>query len=62
MTDFSVGPGVAQAISDNGDEARSDERYIILDEGNKISLTFGRDAQYFWLEADNRVDRVPFLV
>jgi hypothetical protein len=29
VTDFSVGPGVAQAISDNQDEARSDEMFII---------------------------------
>lgn len=57
---FSVGLGVAQAIADNGDEARSDERFIILDEGHKVSLTFGRDAQYYWLEEDNRVNRVPF--
>ena len=60
MTDFVVGPGVAQAISDNNDEARSDERYIIMDEGHKVSLTFGRDGQYFWYEEDNRVNRVPF--
>jgi len=60
MTDYNIGTGVAQAIADNGDEARSDERYIIMDEGHKVSLTFGRDAQYFWLEEDNRVNRVPF--
>lgn len=60
MTEWNVGPGVAQAIADKGDEARSDERYIILDEGHKISLTFGRDAQYFWYEEDNRVNRLPF--
>jgi hypothetical protein len=60
MTDFAVGPGVAQAIADNADEARSDERYIILDEGNKISLTFARDAQYYYYEADGTVRRLPF--
>jgi len=60
MADFNVGPGVAQAIADNNDEARSDERYIIMDEGHKISLTFGRDAQYFWYEEDNATNRVPF--
>jgi hypothetical protein len=51
---------VAQAIVENNDEARSDERYIILDEGHRISLTFARDATYYWLEEDNRVSRVPF--
>jgi hypothetical protein len=58
--DFNVGPGVVQAIADSGDEARSDERYIVLDEGHKISLTFGRDAQYFYYEEDGRVNRSPF--
>ena len=60
MSEFSVGPGVQQAMADNGDEARSDERYIILDDGHRISLTFGRDAQYYWYEEDNRVNRCPF--
>ena len=61
MTDtYTIGPGVAQAIADNSDEARSDERYIILDEGHKISLTFGRDAVYYWIEEDGRVNRTPF--
>jgi hypothetical protein len=60
VTDFSVGPGVAQAIADNGDEARSDEQFIILDEGHKISRTFGRDGIYYWIEEDNRTSRTPF--
>jgi hypothetical protein len=60
VTDFSVGPGVQQAITDAGDEARSDEQFIILREGDKISQTFGRDAQYFWIERDNSVKRSPF--
>jgi hypothetical protein len=60
MADFNVGPGVAQTMADSGDEPRSDERFLILDEGRKISLTFGRDAQYFWYQEDNRVNRSPF--
>jgi len=60
MSDYSIGPGVQQAMADNGDEPRSDERYIILDEGHRISLTFGKLAQYFWYEEDNAVNRVPF--
>jgi hypothetical protein len=60
MTDYSIGPGVAQAIADNGDEPRSDERYVIMDEGSKVSLTLGRDAQYWYYEADNKVNRLPF--
>jgi hypothetical protein len=60
MTDYNIGPGVQQAISDNGDEPRSDERFIILDEGHKVSLTFARDATYFWYEEDNRTNRCPF--
>jgi hypothetical protein len=60
MTDWNIGPGVAQAIAANSDEARSDERFVILDEGHKISLTLGRDAQYWYYEEDNRVNRCPF--
>jgi hypothetical protein len=60
MADYTIGPGVQQAIADAGDEPRSDEQYIILTEGHKISQTFGRDAIYYWLEEDNRVQRVPF--
>lgn len=60
MTDYIIGPGVAQAIADNGDEARSDEQYVILEPGHKISVTYGRDAQYFWYEEDGRVNRSGF--
>jgi hypothetical protein len=60
MTDYSVGPGVAQAIADNSDEARSDERYLVMDEGNRISLTLARDAQYWYYESENAVKRCPF--
>ena len=60
MTTYTIGPGVAQAIADAGDEPRSDEQYIILDEGHKISQTFARDAVYYWLEEDNVVRRSPF--
>lgn len=58
---FSVGPGVADAIAANGDEARSDERFIILDEGHKVSLTVAKLALYLWIQEDNAVSRVPFL-
>lgn len=60
MADFSVGPGVAQAMADAGDEPRSDEQFVILAEGHKVSQTFGRDAVYYWLEEDNRTNRCPF--
>lgn len=60
MPDFNVGPGVQQAIADNGDEARSDEQFIILVDGNKISQTFARDSIYYWIERDNSVKRSPF--
>jgi hypothetical protein len=60
MADFNVGPGVAQAIADNGDEARSDEQFVILTDGDKVSQTFGRDAIYYWLERDNSVKRSTF--
>jgi len=57
---FVVGPGVAQAIADNNAEARSDERYIIMDEGHKVSLTFATDGTYYWYEEDGTVQRCPF--
>ena len=60
MTDYSVGPGVAQAMADAGDEPRSDEQFVILTPGSKVSQTFGRDAIYYWLEEDNRTQRSPF--
>lgn len=60
MTDFNVGPGVQAALEANQDEARSDEQFIILTDGQKISQTFARDAVYYWLEADNSVKRSPF--
>jgi len=60
MTDYVIGPGVAQAIADNGDEPRSDEQFIILEPGDKVSQTFARDGVYWWYERDNAVRRVPF--
>lgn len=60
MTDFVIGPGVAQAIADAEDEPRSDEQYVILVPGDKISQTFARDAVYYWIEKDNSVRRSPF--
>jgi hypothetical protein len=60
MTDYSIGPGVAQAIADNNDEARSDEIFVILRDGDKVSQTFGRDRIYYWIERDNAIRMSPF--
>jgi hypothetical protein len=60
VSDFSIGPGVQQAMSDAGDEPRSDEQYVILAEGRMVSQTYGRDAVYVWYQADNAVRRTPF--
>lgn len=60
MTAYVIGPGVAQAIADAGDEPRSDEQFIILEPGHKISQTFGRDGVYWYYEEDNRTSRLPF--
>ena len=59
-TEWVVGPGVAEAMANAGDEPRSDEQFVILQEGHKISQTFGRDAVYYWLQEDNAVRRTPF--
>lgn len=55
-----IGPGVADAIAAAGDEPRSDEQFIILYEGHKVSQTFGRDAVYYYLQEDNATRRVVF--
>jgi hypothetical protein len=60
VPDFSVGPGVAASIAEHNDEARSDELFVILTPGEKVSQTMGRDAVYYWLEHDNAVRRSPF--
>jgi len=60
MTDYSIGPGVLAAMTEAQDEPRSDEQFIILDAGHKISQTFGRDAVYWYYEEDNATHRVPF--
>ena len=60
MSDYVIGPGVVEAIAAAGDEPRSDEQFVILEPGHKVSQTFGRDAMYYWLEEDNRTNRVPF--
>ena len=57
---FNVGEGVQAAVEANGAELRSDERFIILDEGHKVSMTFATDGVYYWYEEDNRTSRTPF--
>ena len=57
---FVIGPGVANAMHEAGDEPRSDEQFIIMRAGNQVSQTFGRDAVYYWIERDNRTSRVVF--
>ena len=61
MTDsYSIGPGVQQAMADNGDSPRSDEQFIILREGHKVSMTFSTGGVYYYYEEDNRTQRCPF--
>ena len=59
-TQYNIGPGVQQAMQDAGDEPRSDEQYIVLEPGHKISQCFGRDAIYWYYEEDDRTSRLPF--
>lgn len=54
--EYSIGPGVAQKMIDSGDEPRSSEMYF----ADGISQTVGRDALYYYIQADNRTNRVPF--
>lgn len=60
MADFNVGPGVAAAIAQDGGEIRSDEIYLIMTEGQKISRTFATTGVYYYYEADNSTQRTPF--
>lgn len=60
MEEFSIGPGVQASMTEHADEPRSDEQFLILLDGDKISQTFGRDAIYYWIERDNSVKRSPF--
>ena len=55
---FSIGAGVKQALADAGDEARSDESFNNPVAG--VSTTMGRDAVYYYVQEDNRVNRLPF--
>lgn len=60
MPEFVVGEGVAASIAEHQDEARSDEQFVILREGDRVSQTWARDAQYIYYERDNAVRRLPF--
>lgn len=60
MTDFNVGPGVQAAIEQDGGEARSDERFIILSEGDRVSMTMATSGVYYYYERDNETKRTPF--
>lgn len=53
---FNVGPGVKDAIAAAGDEARSHEMYLT----DGVSVTYARDAVYYYMKEDNRVNRLPF--
>jgi len=60
VADFNIGPGIQQKIAETGDEARSDEQFIILTPGEKVSQTICRDSIMYWLERDNVVQRSVF--
>ena len=53
---YNIGPGVEAAMQQAGDEPRSSEMYFA--EG--ISQTVGRDGLYYYIQADNKTNRVPF--
>lgn len=60
MSEYVIGPGVADAIAADGGEARSDEQYLILTEHHKVSETHATTGIYYWYEEDNAVRRVSF--
>ena len=52
---FAIGPGVRQAITDAGDEARGNEVYFSA----SYSLTPGRDFAYLYSIEANQTYKVP---
>lgn len=60
MPEYSVGPGIQQLMAERGDEARSNEVFLVQTPGSKVSQAMGRDAIYYWLEVDNATRVVPF--
>ena len=60
MSEFTIGEGVQVAMYNAGDEPRSNEMYIVTEQGRSISQTYGRDAIYVWYESDGAVRRTPF--
>lgn len=60
MAEYSVGQGVADAISASGGEPRSDEIYIIMDEGRKVSRTMATTGVFYYYQEDNQTFWCPF--
>ena len=60
MAEFTIGPGVQQALQAANDEPRSDEVYYYDATGQlAYSVTQGRDAIYRWTPQDG-TKRLPF--
>ena len=57
---YSVGQGVLDMIAEHGAEPRSDEIYIIMDEGRKVSRTMATDGVYYYYQEDNTTSWCPF--
>lgn len=60
MAEYSIGPGIADAIAANGAEPRSDEQYLVMDEGRRVSRVFATDGVYYWYQEDNSTFRCSF--
>jgi 3-hydroxyisobutyrate dehydrogenase-like beta-hydroxyacid dehydrogenase len=60
MAEFLVGPGIQAALEANDDSARSDEIFVLLTPGEKVSQVFGTKGIYYWMEHDNVVVRSAF--
>jgi hypothetical protein len=61
---YVVGAGIKRAMDDHNDVPRSDESDVVYADPpngkHRISRAYGRDAEYYYLEEDNRVVRLPF--
>lgn len=57
---YVIGPGVQAMMAEFDDEPRSNEITVVDEEGRAITRTYGRDAEYLYIQEDNRTNRLPF--
>lgn len=59
--EFVIREEVRQAMAERGDEPRSNEIYVVTDEGHQISQTFARDGVYYAVFQDAAIRIVQYF-